>query len=628
MCVNTGIKTLYILLLSGVMTMGFAQDPKADSLLSLLAVSPVDTHRVKLLLELGEAQKKQDYRAALDYYLQSLALARRLAYDPGLSETYARMASFHFIYSDFDSVLVCIDSSLYYLHKTGMSRRLSETYLTRANICLSLGNYQDALSDCLSAEKHARETGDKDALAQIFQLQANIYRSQNQLTPAMEFQNKSILLFRELDDRVQEGHALYTSAMLHLRMRNTSEAHRTIRTAISIADSIKNYDNMATYRQVLTEIFLEEKKYPLAEATAAKALQYAEISETDAVKGYVLEVFALLHQKQENYPQAIRYGLAGYAVFEDGKEPWHQRKLASILAETYEKLGNTEKALYYQKIFNDLNDLLLRQEQATETRHLQLQFRYREKDNEIKLLAKEKELQEQRLSRQTAVSLLTGTLALLFLGGIVLLRNRSRLKAQIQELQLRNHIASDLHDEVGSSLSSIHLLSQMIRNQPENSADLLETMSHNVKETVDRITDMVWVVKPEENEQGSLRERMERFAYDICNCAGIELELDIADTKKNTLTMDQRKNIYLIFKEAVNNAVKYSGTEKLTVELTQKGKNLILNVKDYGRGFDPATVKSGNGLGNIQKRAKELNAELDISTRTGEGTAVKLVMAV
>src|SRR5690606_36830497 len=119
----------------------------------------------------------------------------------------------------FDSVLVCIDSSLYYLHKTGMSRRLSETYLTRANICLSLGNYQDALNDCLSAEKHARETGDKDALAQIFQLQANIYRSQNQLTPAMEFQNKSVLLFPELGDPVHEGHALYTSAMLHLRMR-------------------------------------------------------------------------------------------------------------------------------------------------------------------------------------------------------------------------------------------------------------------------------------------------------------------------------------------------------------------------------------------------------------------------
>lgn len=575
-------------------------------------------------------QAKKDSAVALAYYRQSVDLARKLNYHRGLSEGYSRIAIVHYLNHAFDSVRIYVDTSLYYLRKTASPPELAKAYLDRANIYLTLGNFQLALNDCLSAEDYARKTGDKDALAHIFQLQASIYRSQNQLASAMEFHNKSILLFRELGDRVQEGHALYTSAMLLLRMHKTTGALKAIDEAIAIADEAKNYANMATYRQVLTEILLEEKRYPEAEATAGKALKFAELSDNIQVKGYVLEVFSLLHEAKQDYPESIRYGLEAYTIFKNTKDLWHQRKLASILGNAFEKTGDTGQALHYHKIYTTLHDNLLREQLDIETSRLQLQFRFREKDNEIKLLAQEKELQGQRLYKQTIVSLLTGTLALLLLGGIILLRNRSRLKHQIHELKLRNLIASDLHDEVGSSLSSIHLLSQMIKNQPESAkrSELFETMSRNVKETVDRITDIVWVVKPEENEKGNLRERMERFAYDICSSAGIELELNIGDIKKETLTMEQRKNLYLIFKEAVNNAVKYSGTEKLHVRLTQTGKELILNVEDEGRGFDPVTVKSGNGLGNIKNRAKELNATLEISSREGKGTTVRLVTIV
>lgn len=621
-------RTFFIFLLSAIPLFAFTQNQKPDSLLSLIAASPPDTHRVNLLRKAGEIQAKKDSAIAMAYYRQSVALARQLNYYPGLSHGYSRMAIIHYLNHAFDSVRVYVDTSLYYLRKTGEPSGLARAYLGRANIHLTLSNYQLALNDCLSAENYARETGNKDVLAQIFQLQSNIYRLQNQLTPALEFQHKSINLFRQLHKRPEEGHALYTYAMLLSRMHKRTEALKAIGTAITIADSIKNYASMATYRQVLVEIQIAEKRYSEARSTAQKALKFAELADTPQIKGYVLEAIALLEQAQQNYGETIRYALQAFPVFKNTRDLWHQRRLAEILSHAYEKTGDTGQALHYYKTYNTLHDSLLRQQLTTETNRLQVQSRFREKDHEIKLLAQEKELQEQRLFRQTLVSLLTGTLTLLLLGGIILLRNRSRLKHQIRELELRNHIASDLHDEVGSSLSSIHLLSQMIRNQPESAkrSELFETMSRNVKETVDRITDIVWVVKPEENEKGNLRERMERFAYDICSSAGIELDLDISDIKKDTLTMEQRKNLYLIFKEAVNNAVKYSGTEKLRVELTQTGKEIMLNVEDHGCGFDPGTVRKGNGLGNIRNRAKELNAGLQISSKEGEGTRISLTV--
>lgn len=623
-------QTFLIFLLSAISSWAFPQNQKPDSLLSLIAASAPDTHRVNLLRKAGEIQLRKDSAVAMAYYRQSVALARELNYYAGLSEGYSRMAIVHYYNDAYDSVRAYVDTSLYYLRKTGNPIELAKAYIGSANIHLSINNYQLALNDCLTAENYTRETGDQETLAQIFQLQSHIYRSQNQFTPALEFQLKAINLFRQLQKRPEEGHALYAHAMLLSRMKKRAEAHKVLNTAITIADSLKNYASMATYRQVLIEILTEEKRYTEARSTAQKALKFAELSDTPRIKGYVLESLSLLEQAQQNYNETIRYALQAYPVFEHTRDLWHQRKLAEILSQAYEKTGDTGQALLYHKTYTALHDSLLRQQLNMETRRMQVQSRFREKDNEIKLLAQEKELQEQRLFRQTLVSLLTGTLTLLLLGGIILLRNRSRLKHQIRELELRNRIASDLHDEVGSSLSSIHLLSQMIRNQPESTkrSELFETMSRNVKETVDRVTDIVWVVKPEENEKGNLRERMERFAYDICISAGIELELDISDIKKDTLTMEQRKNLYLIFKEAVNNAVKYSGTPKLRVQLTHTGKDILLNVEDHGRGFDPATVKKGNGLTNIRNRAKELNARLEISSREGEGTTVSLAVSL
>ena len=92
--------------------------------------------------------------------------------------------------------------------------------------------------------------------------------------------------------------------------------------------------------------------------------------------------------------------------------------------------------------------------------------------------------------------------------------------------------------------------------------------------------------------------------------------------------MPQRKNLYLIFKEALNNAAKYSGTEKIAVSIKEENKKLLFTLQDFGKGFDASSIKKGNGLDNMQNRAKELNGELDIASATGEGTTILLTMPV
>ena len=209
--------------------------------------------------------------------------------------------------------------------------------------------------------------------------------------------------------------------------------------------------------------------------------------------------------------------------------------------------------------------------------------------------------------------------------------NRSRMRQQMKEMELRNQIAADLHDEVGSSLSSIHMLSQIANKQTDPDAsqkELLDRMSVNAKETMDKMSDIVWMIKPGEAEGISLKNRMERFAQEVCESMNIDLNMEIAKLETIKLTMPQRKNLYLIFKEALNNAAKYAQTERIDISVSEENNKLLLVLRDYGKGFDNSKIAKGNGLDNMQHRAAELNGELQIKSATGEGTTIKLTMPV
>jgi signal transduction histidine kinase len=258
------------------------------------------------------------------------------------------------------------------------------------------------------------------------------------------------------------------------------------------------------------------------------------------------------------------------------------------------------------------------------------QYRVEKKEKEITLLKKDKELQQQKLQRRGLLMIGSAVLAILVIFGTWLLMNRNKLRQQMKELELRNRIAADLHDEVGSSLSSIHMLSQMA-SQPGNektNIDILQRMSNNAKETMEKMGDIVWMIKPGETDAGSLKQRMERFAYEIGSTKNIAVTINLGDLEKVKFTMQQRKNIYLIFKEAMNNAVKYSGTAKIDITALLQNHNMQLQVKDLGTGFDRAIIKKGNGLDNMQYRAKELGAEIEIESGVEKGTAVILKIPV
>lgn len=197
---------------------------------------------------------------------------------------------------------------------------------------------------------------------------------------------------------------------------------------------------------------------------------------------------------------------------------------------------------------------------------------------------------------------------------------------------LRNRVARDLHDDMGSTLSTINILTSMAKNKIQadasKTADYLSKISEYSERMMDAMDDIVWSIKPSNDSMQKIAARMREFATSVLEAKEIDFEFSIDEEVYDVkLNMEARRDFFLIFKEAVNNSAKYSKAGNLVMRLTMKDKKLLLIVKDDGIGFDAAEA-DGNGLGNMQKRADQLKGKITIESKKGEGTSVNLAIPV
>ncbi|MFZ4797989.1 MAG: sensor histidine kinase [Bacteroidia bacterium] len=220
---------------------------------------------------------------------------------------------------------------------------------------------------------------------------------------------------------------------------------------------------------------------------------------------------------------------------------------------------------------------------------------------------------------------------LLFLIAWLLLMIYKKRKTIIQLKKLRINIASDLHDEIGAALSSVSFYSEaaiinLKNNKPEQSIEILEKIGTTSRKTIESMSDIVWMINPNNDTLIKLFERIENFSRELLGSKDAVFRLNY-DKKLNDLILniDLRKNLYLICREAIHNAAKYSNANKVELTIKTKKANIEVEVKDNGIGFDLLNLKPGNGILNMKVRAKQIGASININSKIGNGTVIKFV---
>ncbi len=210
----------------------------------------------------------------------------------------------------------------------------------------------------------------------------------------------------------------------------------------------------------------------------------------------------------------------------------------------------------------------------------------------------------------------------LSIGGMLYLAYRIRINQILRVQRIRNSIASDLHDEVSATLSSISYFAQAIESDKVTGDKnrFVKLIANSAGDAKEKITDIVWAINPEHDDWRGFLSKCRRYASDLLESKDMNYSLKIDEFIPGKLDMQLRQHLWLIFKEMVTNAARHSEAENLDVIMKYEDGKLKLVIQDDGKGMDVDGVKKGNGLVNIHKRADLINADISLKTSEGFGT--------
>lgn len=324
-------------------------------------------------------------------------------------------------------------------------------------------------------------------------------------------------------------------------------------------------------------------------------------------------------------------------------------QLYQEMGNAYDQSGNYKYAALFRKKASFLRDTIIKKNQKIVTKEILEKYESEKKEKEIlsqRAQLAEKEL-EVRKKNYIALGLGGGALLLALLGYLFYNQQRLKNKQQAKEFELekalvkietqnklqeqRLRISRDLHDNIGSQLtfitSSIDNLKYGMKERQKTTKNKLTEIGAFTKNTINELRDTIWAMNKESITFEDLEDRLANLMDQARNAAPqAKFVLDIHENidRSQALTSVEGMNLYRIIQEAVNNAIKYADAQTIEIALSRKQNRLNVTIKDDGKGFDTTNHQLGNGLTNMRKRAKDIEARYSINSKVSEGTTISL----
>ncbi len=322
------------------------------------------------------------------------------------------------------------------------------------------------------------------------------------------------------------------------------------------------------------------------------------------------------------------------------------------LYKSNDSLDNYKEALKYNLMFNTLNDSMLNIETNSKISELEIQYQTENKEKEI--LSQRADIAEKELdlSKKNYYILgLIGLAVILSLLGFLLfnqqkLKNRqlqkeNELKDALLKIETQNRlqeqrlrISRDLHDNIGAQLTFIISSLDNLKygfQLPERLNYKLKTISDFTTTTIYELRDTIWAMNKSEITLEDLQTRISNFiekANNTTETVNFHIEIDSDLPKDLKFSSVAGMNIYRIIQEAINNALKYAEASNINISLRKIENYMQVMITDDGKGFDEKVVEFGNGINNMNKRAKEVKALFNFDSIPEKGTTITLNLPI
>jgi signal transduction histidine kinase len=566
-----GRRKLFAAILFFCSQFAFSQSKYLDSLHQLLQGQKEDSNKINLLTAIGTTNLYNNPETALAYAHKALILSTKLQYLPGLMNSGFILSS---SYTTLGNYPLAIDYGYKTLTLAKKSRQPLQIIWANAQLAqcyFYLGDYKTSLQF------------DRNILAVVQKY----------------FPDSAAFVYSDLSKIFERtGHP--DSALIY---------------ANKCYDQIKKWQYQNWYTviyPVLGNAYASVKKYDSALYYLRMGIPICTIKEntTDLIDIYnsIANIYYILH----NNDSVIHYAKNIVALKTTFSYPNGLLRAAEQLTEIYGSLNEPDSTLKYLRIASGIKDSLFNRDKTIAIQNIA--YKEQEKQKAI-------EDAQLRLKNQFTLYFVIALCAIVLITGYVLFRLRRSKQLQ----NMRNSIANDLHDDIGSTLSSISILNELAKSKAPGAIPLLNSIGESTVTIQENMNDIVWAVNPGNDAFANVLQRMNQFAFEILDARNVETIIQNDDAVKNIrLTMVQRKNLYLFFKEVINNIAKHANAKKVMIQIHKKHNFLEMIIEDDGKGFNTIEVFHSNGMNTLKKRAIELNAVYTLSSKINSGTQVKL----
>jgi two-component system sensor histidine kinase UhpB len=470
-------------------------------------------------------------------------------------------------------------------------------YISLANVLVIMGQTDKALAYHREASEILTRLGRRYELGNELLNITDLYYTSGKLDSAEIAVRKALVIAQELNEKSYLVFGYMHLGNIYKRRKQFPEAENYMQLSISTAETMGMQSALASSYQALGEMYMEEKQ-------PARAKPY-------------LEKHLLLSKNNKDIEEIIQ----AY---------WN-------MAQNEYALKNYAKAFEYQKLYSTFMDSSYSESASRHMAEMDAKYQNEKKEEQILVLKKDQELSQVNFQKQKnfQIGLFLFFFFLLLIGFLIYSRNRvvQRIRQEVDMEKMRNTIARDLHDDIGSTLTSINILSKVALEQSSGEGGVVSASLHKIKDRsaaiMESMSDIVWAINPHNDTMEKLIFRMKEFAAEILEPLNINYSFkEEGNFSSVKLNVKKRKDFYLLFKEAVHNAARHSRCRNLFIHLQQDQQFLRLKVTDDGTGFDAGIVRNGNGLANMHARASSMSATFNIDTAPEKGASILLVAPI
>lgn len=617
-----------------------AQFFNKDSLQFLLSTLPDNSDKINAYIDYAVFLENSHTDSSLYFYNKAAHLSTRLNDHEGKMR-YARN------YSALLNQLGRLQESLLINRwalglateqKDTLNMAKCETNL--ANVYNHLGHYETAITHYLQATSLFELLADNQYLNIIYQNLSVLFDAINQYQRSLEYAEKSLLLSHSTNDS-----STMSSTMIN--MANTLNSLKLYDSAIikatqglELGKQIQNQYNQLSALIVIGNSYAQLQKYQQSLENYRTALQLARHLK------FVPEITASLHgiatnyYKMNDFVQANRFAVEALKF---NKENFSFQKLLQhyeLLAGIKNQLGEFDKAYYYLKQYQALHDSVTNVITKKNINELDRKYQVAIKEKEVAEKQFQLDATKLKVQRRNIWMAIMGAgilgAGILLIASFKLQRSRQKLHlekltslqkekelAQLQaslngQLTERKRIAAEMHDDLGTGLTSIMFLAERIRKSPLPSMTDADKIAHTTRKLMNQLNEIIWSMNTDYDTLEDLIAYVRHTTADFLDNVQMEYAFftpdEIPEYKVSGIV---RRNVYLVIKEVLHNIVKHADATKVKLTFSFKDK-LCIQINDNGKGIDSANLRQfGNGLKNMRQRMETIGGSFLIEQNAG-----------